>query len=115
MAWDMQQLGATFTIHAGGKNETSNKDNGHRIHVLAELRNKLLENLQREEVVAVNQFRKFVYLTYLILRMADRRVQCRLHGERTKRLRAMRRAHVTDRTTSRSALPTSSRSCYRSA
>jgi alpha-1,3-mannosyltransferase len=50
LAWQLHQLGASFTVHSVGDVEESHKESGHRIHVLAALRNKLLLPLSDPEV-----------------------------------------------------------------
>lgn len=42
LCWELDRLGASFTVHSKGAEEESHKEDGHRIHVLAALRNKLL-------------------------------------------------------------------------
>jgi len=62
LAWLLDSLGATFTVHAAGDSEQSHKEEGHRIHVLAALRNKLIAPLRDPDVVANSPFRTVLFM-----------------------------------------------------
>jgi len=76
LAWLLDSLGATFTVHAAGDSEQSHKEEGHRIHVLAALRNKLIAPLRDPDVVANSPFRTVLFMNDIQVRACALKMLC---------------------------------------